>query len=428
MGYPSDSFVRPNPLLDRLQCIICSDVLQDPVLTNCKHRFCRKCILQSLKQRNTCPICRAEIKNPATELKEDITAFDLINDSNVYCERVNVGCKWEGPLSNLKDHVRGCSYVSIGCEYVKRGCGEKNILRKDLAEHVKVCPFRDVKCDFCGDIIIAKNLEDHHNNKCLEFAIACPNACGAQLKRKQVDSHLRDSCGLAEIDCQFAAHGCTAKMKRKDERAHMQEHIHEHVRLLNATVCRLSLTTAKLEEENRRLTAKCAALEEDNKKLLVAAAGGGGGAIAGGIGVFGKPRVRRKIREMCYRNIKQLMATVPNGAGVYSSRFSAFNREWHFNLNPNGWREEDKGYFSVYLYLVDPKENACPTTNFTISVVNQLDDKKTVSQGPNRHTFDETAGNRGWNKMISHEVFNSDPGFSLNDTLVLRVKLEISAQ
>lgn len=44
-------------------CAICYDVPTDPVITNCKHVFCRPCITKAIQIQHKCPMCR----NPLTE-------------------------------------------------------------------------------------------------------------------------------------------------------------------------------------------------------------------------------------------------------------------------------------------------------------------------------------------------------------------------
>lgn len=38
-------------------CYICRDEFVDPVVTNCEHYFCEKCILAEFKKSHKCPIC-----------------------------------------------------------------------------------------------------------------------------------------------------------------------------------------------------------------------------------------------------------------------------------------------------------------------------------------------------------------------------------
>lgn len=57
-----------------LECRICMGILREPLVTECMHRFCKKCINQHLRQydRQThlCPLCNKEIKT-SRSLKPD---------------------------------------------------------------------------------------------------------------------------------------------------------------------------------------------------------------------------------------------------------------------------------------------------------------------------------------------------------------------
>ena len=48
-------------IFDHLQCIICNDIFEIPLVTNCGHTFCKKCIEEWRKQSEKCPICRSDI-------------------------------------------------------------------------------------------------------------------------------------------------------------------------------------------------------------------------------------------------------------------------------------------------------------------------------------------------------------------------------
>mmetsp|Transcript_39961 Transcript_39961/g.79043 ORF Transcript_39961/g.79043 Transcript_39961/m.79043 type:complete len:382 (-) Transcript_39961:182-1327(-) len=44
-------------------CPLCLDLLHDPVITPCGHRFCRTCILRACgSRRSSCPLCRGELQ------------------------------------------------------------------------------------------------------------------------------------------------------------------------------------------------------------------------------------------------------------------------------------------------------------------------------------------------------------------------------
>ena len=57
---------EPEPEVD--VCPICMEVpgTKNVSITACGHKFCMSCLLSSLKNKNTCPTCRAEIE-PARE-------------------------------------------------------------------------------------------------------------------------------------------------------------------------------------------------------------------------------------------------------------------------------------------------------------------------------------------------------------------------
>jgi SWI/SNF-related matrix-associated actin-dependent regulator of chromatin subfamily A3 len=43
------------------ECPVCMDDLKDPVITHCKHSFCRGCITQVIQIQKKCPMCRAPL-------------------------------------------------------------------------------------------------------------------------------------------------------------------------------------------------------------------------------------------------------------------------------------------------------------------------------------------------------------------------------
>lgn len=62
---------EPEPEVD--VCPICMEVpgTKNVAITACGHKFCMSCLLSSLKTKNTCPTCRAEIE-PVRECIEPL--------------------------------------------------------------------------------------------------------------------------------------------------------------------------------------------------------------------------------------------------------------------------------------------------------------------------------------------------------------------
>ncbi|KAK4121600.1 RAD5-like protein [Parathielavia appendiculata] len=65
------------------ECPVCMDPLNDPVITHCKHVFCRACISKVIEIQHKCPMCRAELSEdklvepvPEHSAKEDEGGLD----------------------------------------------------------------------------------------------------------------------------------------------------------------------------------------------------------------------------------------------------------------------------------------------------------------------------------------------------------------
>ena len=49
--------------VEELNCPVCMCLFTTPVTIQCGHTFCRYCLMNSVKSKNSCPICR----NPLTQ-------------------------------------------------------------------------------------------------------------------------------------------------------------------------------------------------------------------------------------------------------------------------------------------------------------------------------------------------------------------------
>lgn len=71
------------------ECPVCMDPMTNPVITHCKHPFCRACISKVIDIQHKCPMCRAELSEeklvePAPEhsAKEEAESFDTETKSS----------------------------------------------------------------------------------------------------------------------------------------------------------------------------------------------------------------------------------------------------------------------------------------------------------------------------------------------------------
>lgn len=120
--------------LEKLTCPICYSLILNPISCKCDpfHLFGRKCLLESLKIKNECPLSRQnlDIKSMSTPPFETLSKLYKIK---VECEF----CQWNGTLGGLKYHLKECGGIIIECPFLGRYCQEKNIFKKDLKNHMR---------------------------------------------------------------------------------------------------------------------------------------------------------------------------------------------------------------------------------------------------------------------------------------------------
>lgn len=68
-------------------CRICSEPFIDPMKAQCKHTFCKACILAWSKGAPSvsCPVCRAEVNMDDGFVDVDDTMNDLLGELEVHC-------------------------------------------------------------------------------------------------------------------------------------------------------------------------------------------------------------------------------------------------------------------------------------------------------------------------------------------------------
>ena len=129
---------------DRVLCLICMYPNRDPYITSCcGHTFCKSCV-DILKEAKfvSCPACR--MKEPEFKTVPNKALDREIRALHIYCTNKERGCKWQGEINNIKNHVGnsdGCQFEEVKCS---NECG-KMIQRQYLTSHVETeCPRRKV--------------------------------------------------------------------------------------------------------------------------------------------------------------------------------------------------------------------------------------------------------------------------------------------
>nr|ABN04154.1 tumor necrosis factor receptor-associated factor 6 [Branchiostoma belcheri] len=214
-----------SPLEHKYECPICLMGLREPVQTNCGHRFCRYCILKSIRDAGArCPVDNTPLTEeqifPDNFAKREILAL------RVKCS--NKGRKEKIELTYLDSHLSTCNFAFVRCPLE---CGD-TFWRKDIPEHLNNdCPRRLVKCPHCFKEIPFDQQESHLEE--------CPNVvrpckfCQQELTNEQMTRHVKNECPRAPVLCVFKPVGCNVeKMERRNLAEHLQEFTQVHLRLL----------------------------------------------------------------------------------------------------------------------------------------------------------------------------------------------------
>ena len=171
-GYDEERFVGK---VDRnFICLICFNVLKDPVLCPKNHHcFCRACITKHLENYQRCPTC-ADRLTMHTLVEPQRMVKQMLNALNIHCVYIDRGCQEIVELQNLDSHETTCGFTPAVC--TNQGCGA-TVNQRDLIHHEsEVCEFRKLKCHSCGEMTktltnmekrianVGKNMETNFKN------------------------------------------------------------------------------------------------------------------------------------------------------------------------------------------------------------------------------------------------------------------------
>ncbi len=149
LGYDDERF--ETIVNQNFHCLICYNVLKDPVMCRRnEHFFCRGCITEHLcRNSHTCPTCADEL---TVETLQEVPRVvkNYLNELSIRCDHYERGCRELVQLQNLQRHVAECGFTPVVCG--NQGCGE-TISKRDRTYHEsELCQFRKLKCHNCGEI------------------------------------------------------------------------------------------------------------------------------------------------------------------------------------------------------------------------------------------------------------------------------------
>ena len=181
---------------------------------------------------------------------------------------------WSDTVSAAVNHLECCQYLPTACPL---GCvcleeereGQVTRLeRRHIPGHVRdSCPLRVVTCEFCEGEVKASEMNPHLED-CEAFPLPCPNGCAREgedevreVKRRDLTVHLDTHCPLQKVQCPYLDHGCREEMEKRLTDTHEREFLHIHFKLSNVDMkLKLNESTLLLNSATNRI----ATLEKQN--------------------------------------------------------------------------------------------------------------------------------------------------------------------
>nr|XP_047130467.1 TNF receptor-associated factor 5 isoform X2 [Hydra vulgaris] len=213
-------------LSDEHECPICKMALRKPILTKCGHRLCLSCSEEMRKRKNgvlVCPIDNTNLKPEQTFRDKAIERAVL--QLKVKCNNFLKNCQWTGELKAIDNHLETCEYQEVKC--LNEQCST-SLLRKELSDHMETkCIYRLVTCQYCNQKIRFCEMQIHLET-CESLPLYCVNQCGMKILRKEMSTHITDSCANTVIPCQYFYIGCNFKGMRKEQDTHVNSSTQNH--------------------------------------------------------------------------------------------------------------------------------------------------------------------------------------------------------
>ena len=259
---------------------------------------CCHCICYSsclLLKPKSCPKCCEQTPQSFA----DGQTRKRIERLKVVCSKQENGCKWSSQLVHLESHLKNCKYQEIECSH----CSDY-VCRKDMDSHMSdTCPSREYTCPDCH---IAGTFTDitskHHDNICPQKKVKCENGCKKLYPRANLKEHY-SKCPEQKLSCLY---GCSVSMRKSDLDEHDKR---EHQKHLKHVALGVTSVQAHLKWAQREPVA-----------------------------VFKMPNF-----EKCNLNAEDWISEAFHS---HSNGYKLF-----LNVHPGGYGRGKDGYLSVFIYV-----------------------------------------------------------------------------
>jgi len=144
MGFDRERFVNLSDD-DDFTCAICQGIYDRPVITPCRHTYCKECIESWIQIKNSCPLDQKRLRS-CDLIQIPYMLQSIINKLLIHCDYHSSGCQEIVPVGDLRKHLIQCIFCPTACKtlqevnsrYLQRPLSMSNNLIYDFSSvHLK---------------------------------------------------------------------------------------------------------------------------------------------------------------------------------------------------------------------------------------------------------------------------------------------------
>lgn len=272
VGFDCEFIESPKEL--QTDCPICLHILREPYqATCCGYIYCRNCIERVRVDSKPCPTCNST----DFELFPDKRLHKSLYGFKVWCSNRSEGCNWSGELRELVAHLNSEPVHSrrfIGCDYVKVECSlcHEPVQRGTLEHHeAQKCDHRQYVCEFCNKYESTYlDVTHKHQSECPLQPVPCPNNCGMNVVRQDLENHCTNECELRppdKIPCEFSFAGCSEVVSPDKMQEHLDESLRDHLSLMSTSHLSLRERLIELQRDFDENNAYIEKLQKERREM-----------------------------------------------------------------------------------------------------------------------------------------------------------------
>ena len=195
-------------------CPMCECIFWNPQTCStpdCGRTLCEPCLKRTVEDQETCKDCHQPTKyDPISFFAKSFKNLTFRCENHPKCQETFI-------YKDLPYHI--CSHTQMKCPISE--C-EWEGERQELEKHLPQCPKEIIRCqnEGCGNKHQRGNMGDHIS-ECMFQNILCPQVCGFEGRRGELEEHLITLCSLVQVNCEYKGRGCEYNPLRKDYQDHI---------------------------------------------------------------------------------------------------------------------------------------------------------------------------------------------------------------